>query len=88
VLPVGGVKEKVLAAHRAGLKTVILPRENARDLEEVPPAVRAALRFYLVSGMDQVLDLALERGKVRKGRTAAEAAPAEAELWTENSLPH
>jgi len=59
VLPVGGVKEKVLAAHRAGLRTIILPAENERDLEEIPPNVRAELKFEFVEHMDQVLAVAL-----------------------------
>jgi ATP-dependent Lon protease len=60
VLPVGGLKEKVLAAHRAGLKTVILPKENEKDLEEVPVEARTRLIFAPVDRMDQVLALALE----------------------------
>ena len=59
VLPVGGVREKVLAAHRAGIKRVILPKENERDLEEIPPHAREELKFDLVDHMDQVLELAL-----------------------------
>jgi ATP-dependent Lon protease len=59
VLPVGGIKEKVLAAHRAGLKTVILPRRNAPDLEEVPEEVREDLHFELVDKVDEVWALAL-----------------------------
>ena len=55
VLPVGGIKEKVLAAHRAGLKRVILPARNQRDLEEVPAAVRDELRFIFVSQVEDVL---------------------------------
>lgn len=58
VLPVGGIKEKVLAAHRTGFKEVILPRENARDLEEVSQDVKQEMRFYLVEGVDEVLALA------------------------------
>ena len=61
VLPIGGVKEKVVAAHRAGLKTVLLPEENRPDLEEVPPEVRRDLKIELVDHMDQVLNLALLR---------------------------
>ncbi|MGB5811297.1 MAG: endopeptidase La [Polyangiales bacterium] len=59
VLPVGGVKEKVLAAHRAGIKRVILPERNAADLEEVPEEIRETLEFIPVSKMDAVLANAL-----------------------------
>jgi len=60
VLPVGGVKEKVLAAHRAGIKRVILPERNSADLEEVPQEIRDTLEFVTVSKMDEVLAHALE----------------------------
>jgi ATP-dependent Lon protease len=60
VLPVGGVKEKMLAAHRAGLKTVILPSKNEADLEELPDEVRSDLEFHLVDMMEDVLSVALE----------------------------
>jgi ATP-dependent Lon protease len=60
VLPVGGIKEKVLAARRAGLDEVILPQRNANDLEDVPDSARRAMRFHLVDTMDQVLALALQ----------------------------
>jgi ATP-dependent Lon protease len=59
VLPVGGIKEKVLAAHRAGLKRVILPRRNERDLEDLPADVRQALEFVFVDTVDEVLAAAL-----------------------------
>ncbi|OGH03143.1 MAG: endopeptidase La [Candidatus Levybacteria bacterium RIFCSPHIGHO2_01_FULL_37_17] len=58
-LEIGGVKEKVIAAHRAGLKTVILPKENKKDLEDVPKEVIKDLSFKFVSHMDEVLDVAL-----------------------------
>lgn len=59
VLPVGGVKEKVLAAHRAGLKTVILPKQNAKDLDDVPEEVRKSLKFVLADRVDSVFETAL-----------------------------
>jgi ATP-dependent Lon protease len=60
VLPIGGVKQKVLAAHAAGLTEVILPERNEPDLEDVPAEVRDRMRFHLVGSVDQVLALALE----------------------------
>src|SRR6184192_3447505 len=60
VLPIGGVKQKVLAAHRAGLKEVILPKRNEGDLEDVPEQVRNDITFHIAESIDQVLDWALE----------------------------
>ncbi len=60
VLPVGGIKEKVLAAHRSGLKTVILPRYNQADLEDIPEEVLNELQFIFVEDVDEVLQAALE----------------------------
>lgn len=60
VLPVGGIKEKVLAAHRFGLKTVILPARNEADLEDLPEEVRRGIRFVFAETVDEVLDAALE----------------------------
>jgi len=59
VLPIGGVKEKVLAAHRAGVTTIVLPRDNEKDLAEIPKVVLDALDLHLVSTMDEVLKIAL-----------------------------
>ncbi len=59
VLPGGGIKEKVLAAHRAGMKVIVLPRENAHDLDKLPEHVRSELRFVLVERIDEVLNEAL-----------------------------
>jgi ATP-dependent Lon protease len=60
VLPVGGVKDKVLAASRAGISRVILPLENERDLEEIPADVREKIEFHLVESMDEVVSVALD----------------------------
>ncbi|PSL44003.1 ATP-dependent proteinase [Salsuginibacillus halophilus] len=59
VLPVGGIKEKSMSAHRAGLSTIILPKDNEKDLEDVPESVREGLTFHFVSHLDEVLELAL-----------------------------
>jgi ATP-dependent Lon protease len=60
VLPIGGVKQKVLAAHRAGLTEVVLPKRNGPDLDDVPERVRAEMTFHLVDDVHEVLDIALE----------------------------
>ncbi len=59
VLPIGGLKEKVLAARRAGIKVIILPEKNRKDLEEIPKSVRQVMEFHCVSRMEEVLELAL-----------------------------
>jgi ATP-dependent Lon protease len=61
ILPIGGVKEKVLAAHRTGCQMVILPRDNEKDLPEIPANIQQELAIRFVDTMDDVLDLALER---------------------------
>jgi ATP-dependent Lon protease len=61
VLPIGGIKEKILAAHRLGVRTIILPRDNEKDLADVPEDVQQVLEFKLVETMDEVLQIALER---------------------------
>ena len=55
-MPVGGVKEKILAAHRVGLSEIILPRENERDLEELPKEVRDELKFHIVSDLGEAIE--------------------------------
>jgi len=70
VLPVGGVKEKVLAAHRVGVKTVILPRQNEKDLAELPKKVVKALTIHLVSDMVEVLELSIDRRTAEERRAA------------------
>jgi ATP-dependent Lon protease len=59
VLPIGGMKEKVLAAHRAGLRTIILPRDNEKDLADIPKTVLDSLNLFMVDTMDEVLKIAL-----------------------------
>ena len=63
VLPIGGVKQKVLAAHRAGLKEVILPKRNEPDLDEIPQQVRDEMTFHLASEVGEVLEVALEKSE-------------------------
>jgi ATP-dependent Lon protease len=64
VLPVGGIKEKVLAARRAGIEAVILPQRNEKDLEDVPDSARSTMQFHFVDTMDDVLEIALVPGRV------------------------
>ena len=59
MLPIGGVKEKVLAAHRAGIKNLILPKDNEKDLADIPKNVMDTLDVHMVSTMDEVLKIAL-----------------------------
>lgn len=61
VLPVGGIKEKVLAAHRAGIKTILLPKRNKKDLEEIPKKVQKDIRFHFADNMPDVLKIAIEK---------------------------
>jgi ATP-dependent Lon protease len=72
VLPIGGVKQKVLAAHRAGLKEVILPARNEGDLDDVPEQVREEMTFELADDVAEVLAIAL--GERREGLTEPGAA--------------
>jgi len=74
VLPIGGVKEKVLAAHRAGLRTVILPKRNEDDLDDIPAEVRQELTFVFADRMEEVLDAAL-RQRVTEPPIASGAQP-------------
>jgi ATP-dependent Lon protease len=59
VLPIGGVKEKLLAAHRAGVKNIVLPKDNEKDLSDIPKNVLDALNIHMVESMDEVLKVAL-----------------------------
>ncbi len=70
VLPVGGIKEKVLAAHRAGSRVIIMPEENRKDLEDIPANIKKDLRFVFVEHMDQVLAEALEEAPEKEETTS------------------
>jgi ATP-dependent Lon protease len=65
VLPIGGLNEKVVAATRAGVKTIIIPKQNEKDLKELPEAVRQGVTFRMVETMDEVLEIALKPGEPR-----------------------
>lgn len=71
VLEVGGIKEKVLAAYRAGIREIILPAGNERDLRDVPESTRSKIDFYFVQGMDEVIELALMRGPEKSAGRAS-----------------
>ena len=73
ILPVGGVREKVLAGHRVGLKTIILPKRNDKDLVEVPKQVLSDLEIVHVDHMDSVLDIALLPAKSNQKDRPAKA---------------
>src|SRR5205085_1661795 len=77
VLPIGGVKEKVLAAHRAGIKNIILPKDNEKDLADIPKNVLDTLDVYLVQTMDEVLKLALTEPIAGRLPVAEQPQPAE-----------
>ena len=77
VMPVGGIKEKMLAAHRAGIKTVILPKRNEPDVEDVPEEVRKALHFVFAESVNDVIKAALDKkpqpGRKKTGSTKKES---------------
>jgi ATP-dependent Lon protease len=81
VLPVGGIKDKMLAAHRAGVTTLIIPKENEKDVAEVPEEVRSALTFHFVETIDEVLALALEDA-CPTDAAAADVNAAQPPIWT------
>jgi ATP-dependent Lon protease len=69
VLAIGGVKEKVLAAHRNGLTTVILPKRNEQDVDDVPDEIRQSMKFIFAESVEDVIDAALEKAKPSKKQT-------------------
>jgi ATP-dependent Lon protease len=88
VLPIGGLKEKLLAAHRAGLFEVILPQDNEKDLAEVPENLRNAMKLHFVETMDQVLVVALEQPLPQIGEEAAQPIAPIAPPPTEGPAAH
>ena len=87
VLPIGGLKEKVLAAHRAGIKTVLVPKENEKDLKEIPPKILKSIELVFVEHMDEVLKKALvlddpENFLARQAEKVEKAEPARMEMIT------
>jgi ATP-dependent Lon protease len=86
VLPIGGVKEKLLAAHRIGVTTIILPRENEKDLADVPKNVLEALTVELVGHIDEVLKIALVPDAPAQPQDAAE--PPEGSIGIQDGMTH
>ena len=85
VLPIGGVKEKVLGAVRAGIRTIVLPKENEPDLEDLPEDVRRALDVHPVEDLDAVLSLALRGAKFEAGHLVFDGpAPMEPKMVSKN----
>jgi len=87
VLPIGGVKEKVMAAHRAGIKTFILPKRNLKDLDDVPREVINALRFVPVERMDDVIRVALHAASISNGELETAPVPIKAVKARRNIVP-
>jgi ATP-dependent Lon protease len=86
VLPIGGVKEKVLAAHRAGIKTIIMPKDNEKDLADIPKNVLDSLDMYLVGHMDEVLKIAMA-GPMPAALTPAVTTP-DVDVDTDDTITH
>ena len=82
VLPVGGLKEKVLAAHRIGIRTIVLPEDNESDIVDIPPEVRKRLTFKFVKSMDEVIARAL----LPRSDAAAEVEEVEPALTEEPAV--
>jgi ATP-dependent Lon protease len=75
VLPVGGIKEKVLAGMRAGIKTIILPKKNEKDLEEIPEHIRNQMNFKYIQRMDEAIELALKHTEPRSAEREIASPP-------------
>jgi len=88
VLPIGGLKEKLLAAHRGGIKSVLIPEENVKDLKEIPDNVKNKLDIHPVKWIDQVLELALERKPEPLAEEAVAPVPAAGEGTAPAAIKH
>ncbi len=88
VLPIGGLKEKLLAAHRGGITTVIIPEDNKKDLADMPANITASLEIHPVRWIDEVLDIALERPVQPKPASETPPAPVAGESTEGHSLTH
>src|SRR5213593_138376 len=87
VLPIGGVKEKVLAAHRAGVKNIVLPKDNEKDLADIPKNVLDTLNVYMVQTMDEVLRVALAEPLAGRLPAEAQAAPVDSAM-VDDTITH
>jgi len=87
VLPIGGIKEKILAAHRAGIKTIIMPRDNEKDLADIPKNVLDSMNLYMVGSMDEVLKIALA-GPLPAPLVSAEITAAEVDVEADDTITH
>jgi ATP-dependent Lon protease len=87
VLPIGGVKEKVLAAHRAGVKNIVLPKDNEKDLADIPKNVLDTLNVYMVQTMDEVLKIALTEPLAGRLPEDAQAQPVDSAI-TDDTITH
>ena len=88
VLPIGGLKEKLLAAHRGGIETVIIPQENKKDLSEIPKNIKDKLEIIPVQWIDQVLEIALERMPEIKIESSKSGQSTKAKASSQKNLPH
>jgi ATP-dependent Lon protease len=87
VLPIGGVKEKLLAAHRAGIRTIVLPKDNEKDLADIPKNVLDTLNVYMVQTMDEVLKIALTESLAGRLSAGAQAEPVDSAI-TDDTITH
>ncbi len=88
VTAIGGLKEKLLAAHRGGIKVVLIPEENVKDLQEIPDNVKESLEILPVRWIEKVLELALERTPTPLTEEELAAKPAEKPAATSEAIKH